>query len=747
MTKKQKSAKRAFIRSFLSFVLCFTMFAGTTYAWYNDSVTSGRNTIVSGSLDILIQRYIGTDGNFATESNWEEVTGTTPVFDETDGALTFEPGAAQVAYVRVKNNGDLAFKYGLSLKVYEETAGINQAGETFKLSDFLKFGQKAVGAPYEKSDAGRTAAIGQVSATATKLNADAELAANATLQKGATSDIIALVIYMPEDTENEANPQPDHKPSISIGLNALAAQYTVESDSFSDQYDAAATMPDGKTDTVNGTVDTNGAITLYANATPDVASGKQTSAEFPAGSLTAGDAITLTVETNDVPPASTFSVSDDTATVAAIDLTVKKNGVEITEFNGQAVTVTTYIAKGLDPATVNVVYTGTGAQPTNVSYDGTTGKLTFKTTHFSEYVVTATGVVAYNLTTNAFYATMEDAVAQNSNIILLKNCAVAQGLTVNAGINVALDLNGYTISGNTDSTKSYAVITNKGTLTIKDSSDTAKDGTGDGLITSYISNPDGQDVPGYASNTITNNGVLTVESGKIVNNGTGYACFAIDNYSGASVTINGGRMQQMNQYTYAVRMFCNSITSNNAVTVNGGIIEGGYSFWLQTPNGNANKASLIINGGSFIARDGYAVYFGGSGSTESTRNYSNTTIEINGGSLNRVMLGGVSATEKAPVKFEINGGSITELKLGRNVLPVVKASADMPDTYSVSYGYCYIDGDKVYIEDASGNKADMYDAPWDEKAYWEANGYSFTYDSQYGDYSILFIGNTADLIG
>ena len=594
MTKKQKSAKRAFIRSFLSFVLCFTMFAGTTYAWYNDSVTSGRNTIVSGSLDILIQRYIGTDGNFATESNWEEVTGTTPVFDETDGALTFEPGAAQVAYVRVKNNGDLAFKYGLSLKVYEETAGINQAGETFKLSDFLKFGQKAVGAPYEKSDAGRTAAIGQVSATATKLNADAELAANATLQKGATSDIIALVIYMPEDTENEANPQPDHKPSISIGLNALATQYTVERDSFSDQYDAAATMPDGKTDTVNGTVDTNGAVTLYADAPPAVDSGKQTKVEFPTGSLTSGDEITLTVDTEDVPPASTFSVDENLATVATIDLTLMKGNTEITEFNGQAITVTTYIAPGLDPTKISVVYTGSGAQPTDVTYDATTGKLTFKTTHFSEYVVTSSEVCAYNTATKGFYETLQDAFAQSGDVLLLKSIvATNPALTVAIGQTNTLDLNGYTISATAEYAATSAVISNNGTLTINDS-------VGTGTITNKVLQPDTQSIPSYASNTITNCGTLTINGGSFVNEGTGAANYCVDNNNSSrsvNCTINGGTF-----YHYAsaaIRMFCNGTTTTNTLTINDGVFEGYGSIWMQGPNANANKGYLTINGGTF----------------------------------------------------------------------------------------------------------------------------------------------------
>ena len=54
--------------------------------------------------------------------------------------------------------------------------------------------------------------------------------------------ILALVIYMPETTGNDANPDPTDKPTITFGLNALATQATIEKDSFSTDYDANATL-------------------------------------------------------------------------------------------------------------------------------------------------------------------------------------------------------------------------------------------------------------------------------------------------------------------------------------------------------------------------------------------------------------------------------------------------------------------------------------------------------------------------
>ena len=49
---KKRSFKRALIMAILSMVLCLSMFAGTTFAWFTDSVTSSKNVIKAGNLDV-----------------------------------------------------------------------------------------------------------------------------------------------------------------------------------------------------------------------------------------------------------------------------------------------------------------------------------------------------------------------------------------------------------------------------------------------------------------------------------------------------------------------------------------------------------------------------------------------------------------------------------------------------------------------------------------------------------------------
>ena len=127
MANKNRT-KRAMLLSVLSLIMCFSMFVGTTYAWFTDSVTSAKNKIVAGTLDVEL-KYQN-----ALVDEWTSVEGKSNIFDP--NAL-WEPGHVEVAYFEVSNIGSLAMKYLFALNVYGETEGVNVAGETFKLSEVL----------------------------------------------------------------------------------------------------------------------------------------------------------------------------------------------------------------------------------------------------------------------------------------------------------------------------------------------------------------------------------------------------------------------------------------------------------------------------------------------------------------------------------------------------------------------------------------------------------------------------------
>ena len=103
---------------------------GGTIAWFTDSVTSSVNTITAGNLDMKVSfKPYG-----AENTEWTEVKANTKIFKE--NAL-YEPGYTEVYWLKIENAGSLAFKYKSELKVLSETPGVNQAGESFDLSDSL----------------------------------------------------------------------------------------------------------------------------------------------------------------------------------------------------------------------------------------------------------------------------------------------------------------------------------------------------------------------------------------------------------------------------------------------------------------------------------------------------------------------------------------------------------------------------------------------------------------------------------
>ena len=225
MTKRH-STKKALIASLLVLALCFTSLIGTTFAWFTDSVTSANNIIKSGNLDV--EFYYQLEG----ETTWTKVTETTNVFKED---TLWEPGHTEVVKLKVVNEGSLALKYNLGVNVASEVGSVNVNGTEFLLSEFIKFAVIDGANTYTRDEAIAAAEAEGATALKTAYN-------SGTTQLLATEeDYVTMVVYMPTTVGNEANPAKGAAtPTIKLGLNLFATQQTAESDSFDNQYDAAA---------------------------------------------------------------------------------------------------------------------------------------------------------------------------------------------------------------------------------------------------------------------------------------------------------------------------------------------------------------------------------------------------------------------------------------------------------------------------------------------------------------------------
>lgn len=192
------------------------------------------------------------------------------------------------------------------------------------------------------------------------------------------------------------------------------------------------TVVSGRETTISGNIDKNETFTgtevketevkkdtkveVITSVTPANTSSPGTKITFEAGSFTEDSSnavLNLTVKS----AGGEFNVTSlsGSSPVAGIDISLFVNGNKVTSFNGKEVVIETYIAKNL--SNVKVYYDG--SEITGSTYTYSTGKLVFKTTHFSEFYVLA-DCVALNVNKNIGYDDLDTAVDKAESGDLIK---------------------------------------------------------------------------------------------------------------------------------------------------------------------------------------------------------------------------------------------------------------------------------------------------------------------------------------
>ena len=145
---KLKSKKSALLMSFTSLLLCFAMLAGSTFAWFTDTATTGVNKIVSGKLDVDIV-------DETTEQHLEKLSFQNKT-ESTD--ILWEPGVTFLTQgFKIKNDGNLALKWKMAINkenaVNSKVAGSTIAKDGMSLLDVIDFSVVTkVGENYEVVD-------------------------------------------------------------------------------------------------------------------------------------------------------------------------------------------------------------------------------------------------------------------------------------------------------------------------------------------------------------------------------------------------------------------------------------------------------------------------------------------------------------------------------------------------------------------------------------------------------------------
>lgn len=238
------------------------------------------------------------------------------------------------------------------------------------------------------------------------------------------------------------------------------------------------------------------------------------------------------------------------------------------------------------------------------------------------------------------------ALAKGGTVLITEDVTVSETMKIAKGTSVDLVLADADLNFAVDNNgKASAIINNAGELTL----------SGNGTLTFVAEDPDLSSIPAYATNTITNTGTLTIESGVTVENGSdGGASYAVDNHG--VFYLNGGTLTAKR---CALRV-AKYNQDNVLFEMNGGLVEGATPAWIQLPGSNASDAphiTVIINDGTFqttkaSSYDNDILYTYSYGNS-----HANTSITINGGEF----LGGVvsvgSGYKGDVATVTINGGT------------------------------------------------------------------------------------------
>ena len=216
--KRNKWRKAALTLSACLFLLWWVLGTGATLAWFSDA-DEVRNELKIGLLDL------GVEYKNDIVTAYTPMTPTSEVFY--DEAL-YEPGYTQVAYLKVQNNGNVNFRYKVSVTVEgtrDDAKAVNVWGEKIYLPDYLRFG-----AVFAESEAELQEKV--IDRLKSRERAEDALGTWSeespyVFEVGEAPHFVALIIYMPEEVDNVANYRGANIPQVKLGITVFAQQANV----------------------------------------------------------------------------------------------------------------------------------------------------------------------------------------------------------------------------------------------------------------------------------------------------------------------------------------------------------------------------------------------------------------------------------------------------------------------------------------------------------------------------------------
>ena len=208
----KRATKRALLTSVTALVMCVVMLAGTTFAWFTDTASTGVNKIQAGNLDVDI---VGEDG--------KTLDGKTLSFKNVNNKtdILWEPGATFFTQgFQIVNKGNLALKYKVVVSGTTGDAKLLEAIDFAVVTDNTKTDAEAVSFAEE----GKLLNKGDTAP-----------------ESAATDTGAKAYYYLRGHMKEEAGNEYKNLTMDGISITVYATQYTHENDSFGPDYDKYAT--------------------------------------------------------------------------------------------------------------------------------------------------------------------------------------------------------------------------------------------------------------------------------------------------------------------------------------------------------------------------------------------------------------------------------------------------------------------------------------------------------------------------
>ena len=359
--------KKSLLFSGLALMMSALLLAGTTFAWFTDSVTNKGNVITSGNLSIEAVAYDLSMGNDASQSyQIEGINNGEKFFFESNGQNLkedttaiisedlWEPGVSNAKLLTVTNTGSLATNVQVKFDVKD--GGLMNA----LWFDFIN----VENGQFTKRPMSQLAALGD--------------ATTVTLEAKESVSFI-LVYGMDEEAGNEYQGK-----DFSADVKIVATQATVEKDGFNnDQYDADATG-----DYADYNVTTEEELNKALEDAQDGDVIALSSDMKVTGTITVDKAVTIDGN------GATFKGSESGATTNAFNIVSGVDGVTIKDCNITNAAFGVHVQPGAGDVTIDgCTFSGTKSNLGTAVWvnGGNTGTVTIKNSTFSR-VVNLSGV-------------------------------------------------------------------------------------------------------------------------------------------------------------------------------------------------------------------------------------------------------------------------------------------------------------------------------------------------------------------